>query len=105
ACVLPGVAYLEMARAAGLQSSGMEADEAVVLLSNITWLRPAVVGDQPLVMHIDLTPQLNQQGGDSIGLSIYSGSLDRPNDEDKGGKHIYSQGIAQLLPVMEAPQV
>ncbi|UUA73397.1 SDR family NAD(P)-dependent oxidoreductase [Cellvibrio sp. QJXJ] len=105
ACVLPGVAYLEMARAAVLQSSGMEADEAVVLLSNITWLRPAVVGDQPLVMHIDLTPQLNQQGGDSIGLSIYSGSLDRPNDEDKGGKHIYSQGIAQLLPVMEAPQV
>lgn len=54
--VLPGVAYLEMARAAG----EMALEEAIVTqIRDVVWVRPLVVNDRPLAVDIGLYPHEN----------------------------------------------
>ncbi|WKB56130.1 SDR family NAD(P)-dependent oxidoreductase [Eleftheria terrae] len=68
AAVLPGVAYLEMARAAVLAS--MEpgpAGATEVELRNVVWLQPLVV-HETTQLHIGLSPQ---DGGD-VDFEVYS---------------------------------
>src|SRR5690606_24064718 len=60
--VLPGVAYLEMARAAVAQASGAMAGAALGLrLRNVVWARPFAVGETPAALHIRLQPQAGDQ--------------------------------------------
>ena len=61
--VLPGVAYLEMARAAVALSGGTGSR-----LHNVVWARPYVVGDAPAPLHIGLRTQPDGQ----IAYRIYS---------------------------------
>jgi len=49
---LPGVAYLEMARAA----FALAGEQPVMKLSHIVWARPIIVADQPLPVQISLSP-------------------------------------------------
>ncbi|MCB0208983.1 MAG: SDR family NAD(P)-dependent oxidoreductase, partial [Anaerolineae bacterium] len=49
--VLPGVAYLEMARAAGTMAVR---EGAVIQLKDVVWLRPLVVGDAPVETQVGL---------------------------------------------------
>jgi polyketide synthase PksN len=67
--VLPGVAYLEMARAA-LAQVVAEADrtEVVMRLKNVVWARPFAVQDQPATLHIGLYPEQDEQ----VAYQIYS---------------------------------
>ena len=56
---LPGVAYLEMARAAFAVAIGKglsEASPAAMRLTDVVWMRPIIVGDQPATVHIRLAP-------------------------------------------------
>src|SRR5581483_10335224 len=56
--VLPGVAHLEMVRVA--VALALRADvESSVQLDNIVFVRPVVIGDQPLELHIALEPEDN----------------------------------------------
>jgi acyl transferase domain-containing protein len=91
--VLPGVAYLEMARAAIDHARGTykrghraSAESASVLLSHIVWLQPVVAGPAGIELHINLQPQNN----DEIGYEIYtlSGEVE---------KVVHAQGAAQLI--------
>ncbi|MDC8758414.1 SDR family NAD(P)-dependent oxidoreductase [Janthinobacterium sp. hw3] len=66
--VLPGVAYLEMARAALIQAGGL-AESAGVRLKEVAWARPLVVEAEPVEVHIGLYPE---EGG-AVGFEIYSG--------------------------------
>ena len=43
--VLPGVAYLEMARAAVVQGLAIQSGSSIVELLNTIWLRPLVVAN------------------------------------------------------------
>ena len=55
--ILPGVAYLEMVRAAlqdMLAESGAGADATTTRFSDIVWLRPFVIGDQPAAVQVEL---------------------------------------------------
>ena len=51
--VLPGVAHLEMARAAVAAAAGEDA-QAGVRLEQVAWLRPVVVGAEGLELHVEL---------------------------------------------------
>jgi polyketide synthase PksM len=93
--VLPGVAYLEMARAAVEQAVGsLEEGQTGIRLKNVVWARPIVVGDQPNRVHIGLFPEDN---GD-ITYNIYSES-ETGNTEPV----VYSQGSAVLSLITEVP--
>ena len=90
--VLPGVAYLEMARAAIEQAEGLEAGEKRIGLKDIAWANPIVVNGQSVKVHIGLYPEENGE----IAYEIYVG-------EDNAEPVIYSQGIAVFNPATEVP--
>src|SRR5947208_1247008 len=83
--VLPGVAYLEMARAAVAQAAGTP--EVGLHLKNVVWARPAVVGEEAVQVHIGLFP--NEDG--RIAYEIYSES-----EKGDGEPVVHSQGSAVL---------
>lgn len=85
--VLPGVAYLEMARTA-LEHS-LSSEQALktkgIHLKNIVWVRPFIVGEEETTMHISLYPYKD----DEVNYEIYS------IPQEKGKKPIvHSQGSA-----------
>ncbi|MCP3905964.1 MAG: hypothetical protein GY715_20255, partial [Planctomycetes bacterium] len=90
--VLPGVAHLEMARAAVEQAAGVSGDEqAGISLSNVVWARPITVEDNPVSVHIGLFPE---ESGE-IAYEIYSQS-DSKSGEENAEPVLHSQGVAQI---------
>ena len=105
--VMPGVAYLEMARAAIEQASGIGAgprrrpgDSKPILaqLKHIVWSRPIVVGDRPVSVHIGLFPE---ESGE-IGYEVYTAA-----EGSEAGEEIviHSQGRALLSERGAAPRI
>jgi acyl transferase domain-containing protein/aryl carrier-like protein len=93
--VLPGMAYIEMARAAVEQAAGILADGYNgIQLRNVVWARPVAIGDQPVQIHIGLYPEDNGV----IDYEIYSesGSIDKEHT-------VHSQGRAVLSTVVKVP--
>ena len=66
--VLPGVAYLEMARAA--LAASVDDDVPAVVLRNVVWARPVTVGDQPA--HVRTTLVAERSGEVSFEVSSLS---------------------------------
>ncbi|PWK14994.1 SDR family NAD(P)-dependent oxidoreductase [Tumebacillus permanentifrigoris] len=84
--VLPGAAYLEMARVAVENATGGPGEEAVAFaLKNVVWSSPIFVDDEPVEVHIGL---YEEDQGD-ISYEIY-----REHGEH-GERVVYSQGIAE----------
>ncbi|MFC5743665.1 SDR family NAD(P)-dependent oxidoreductase, partial [Dyella tabacisoli] len=86
--ILPGVAQLEMARHAVGEVIG---ETGHVVLNDVVWLRPVVVGANGLALHIALYPE---ETGD-ISFEIYS-------ENEDGQALVHSQGVA-LADAIEAP--
>src|SRR5581483_12258866 len=80
--VLPGVAHLELARAAVIAALEGEGQSPRIELQNVVFVRPVVVGGQGLELHIALQP--DESGG--IDFEIYSGRGEEAV--------VYSQGRA-----------
>ena len=94
--VLPGVAYLEMARAAVERAVGASEDDVGVLeLSNVVWSRPVVVGEESQRVDIGLYPEENG----SIGWEVYTEVL---GEEEPV---VHSQGVASRVNAGEAPKL
>lgn len=93
--VLPGVAYLEMARAAVEQAAGVLKEGSTgIRLKNIVWPRPIVVGDQPI--QVDISLFLEDSG--EISYEIHS----RP--EGNGAEPVvHNQGVAALASASVVP--
>jgi|GEM_PF-1353800 len=93
--VLPGVVYLEMARAAAQLASGLSADNNTRIgLRNVVWAQPVIVEDQPVDVHIGLL----LEGKGEITYEIYS--------QGKSGDQepiMHSQGSAVILDNIVAP--
>lgn len=69
--ILPGVAYLEMARAAVVKAAGVPEDgRTTISLKNVVWARPIIVEDDPFNVHIGLFPEASGE----IAYEIYSQS-------------------------------
>jgi polyketide synthase PksN len=92
--VLPGVAYLEMARAALQEATGVLQEEKIqIQLQNIVWRRPITIRENLVQVHIGLYPEENQ-----IAYEVYS----QP-DESSAEPIVHSQGIAVLHTVKDVP--
>ncbi len=93
--ILPGVAYLEMARAAlEAATEGLYDGNFGIRLKNIVWSQPAVVDEEPLQVHIGLFPEADGE----IGFEIYGESHDEEADTI-----VYSQGSASICKTVTAP--
>ncbi|MED1915622.1 SDR family NAD(P)-dependent oxidoreductase [Bacillus thuringiensis] len=93
--VLPGVAYLEMARVAVDLAAGVRSDnQSPIQLKNIVWAKPVIVEDAPIQVHTGLYPEENGE----IAFEIYSQSR-----EAQENLVVHSQGRAVLRSAMEAP--
>ncbi len=83
--VLPGVAHLEMARAAVERATGNGSGGTGIRLRNVVWTRPVAVGDDPVRLHIGLFPEENGE----IAFEVYGDSADEE-------PVVFSQGSASL---------
>ena len=70
--ILPGVAYLEMARAAIAQAWLSKPESAVLELQNSTWMRPIIVADKKQV-----SIALSTSDNDEIDYEIFSRDIDK----------------------------
>lgn len=83
--ILPGAAYLEMARAAYFEAAGYaleERDNTFIEISNVVWTRPIVV-DRPKIITIALFLPITQNMGDNdfdAEFEVYSLSASDKND-------------------------
>ena len=84
--ILPGVAYLEMVRAAIARSAAVGEGEEI-RLRQVAWLRPIVVGADAVDVDVELLAA--EDGG--ICFEIYSGSGD--------AQQLHSQGQVAVGPV------
>ncbi|MGK3983836.1 SDR family NAD(P)-dependent oxidoreductase [Sorangium sp. So ce136] len=93
--VLPGVAYLEMARAAVDASAGfMKNEGTAVQLRDVVWSRPLVVGAEPVAVEISLALD---DSGRSISFEISTKS------DARGGSRLHCQGSALFAPADHGP--
>src|SRR5437764_854779 len=108
---MPGVGYLEMARAATAQAirktkqeeGHMLPVEQVHRLRHIAWVRPLVVSSQPVTAYITLTPQENGTisfvvSGDATIAYVQGSAGVRGSSaqEEKNTELVYCQGTAEL---------
>ena len=93
--VLPGAAYLEMARAAVDKAADFIRDaQTGIQLKNVTWSRPVVVGTHSVQVHIALFPKDNGE----IDYEIYKEA--EPTEKEP---FVHSQGRAVLNSIKKVP--
>ncbi|MCY7972673.1 SDR family NAD(P)-dependent oxidoreductase [Bacillus spizizenii] len=93
--ILPGVAFLEIAREAAEKAAGdLEDEQRVVSLKDIVWIRPITIGSEPKEIHIGLYPEDN---GD-ISFDIYSSS-----ETKEETPMVHSQGRAVISAEVDTP--
>ena len=90
--VLPGVAYLEMARAAVEQALPTKKESSIIELHNTVWAQPIVVNENK-----EVAIALGENDNNQIGFEIYS---------TEGGQDIiHCQGLAVLKSRPETPML
>jgi len=97
--VLPGVAYLEMARDAATRTLEMDARtglSARCRISDVVWMRPMEVGDAPVSVHVDLSMAADVAGRDaSVGVLAFRIS------EAAGHAPVFCRGYVEMPPDVE----
>jgi hypothetical protein len=89
--MLPGVAYLEMARAAG----ELAGKKPVIKLSNIVWAMPITVSDTPIPVHINLYPDQQQ-----VEFEVSTLDDNQQKQVHAQGKLIYeSQAVSETVDI------
>ncbi|MWV45371.1 SDR family NAD(P)-dependent oxidoreductase [Paenibacillus sp. HJL G12] len=98
--VLPGVAYLEMARMAVNMAAGdIDPEQNAIYMKNMVWARPITIRDQPVQVHIGLYPDNDGE----IAYEIYSDeSLNAQSSEEQ---IVHSQGSASVVRRTDTPCV
>ncbi|MCP5007146.1 MAG: SDR family NAD(P)-dependent oxidoreductase, partial [Planctomycetes bacterium] len=91
--VLPGVCYLEMARAAVKKASGTTEEGATIHLKNIVWAQPIIVNGSAQKVHIGLF-------GEDSGPIQYDVYTESEREEES---IVHSQGLAEVKTKDEAP--
>nr|WP_305119323.1 SDR family NAD(P)-dependent oxidoreductase [Tahibacter harae] len=90
--LLPGVACLEMARAAVADALGPDDTGAAasLVLKNVVWSRPLAVDDAPVAVEVDV-----EATDDAVSFAIYSQAAG-------GAAVLHAQGLAQAVPAASA---
>ncbi|MGG1942592.1 SDR family NAD(P)-dependent oxidoreductase [Paenibacillus polymyxa] len=95
--LLPGVACLEMARAAVEEvTTPSEVNGICVRLKDVLWLRPVVAGERPIAINIGLYPQ----DGGEIAYEIYSKSESVDTE-----LVVHSEGSVAIAPLAKIPVI
>lgn len=90
--ILPGAAYLEMARSAIAVASVLENNgKSWIRLKNIVWAIPLVVEKEPVKVNIGLETMENGE----IGYQIFS-------ETDNGEMIVHSQGAGEIVDAAES---
>ncbi|MCP5003643.1 MAG: SDR family NAD(P)-dependent oxidoreductase, partial [Planctomycetes bacterium] len=91
--VLPGVAYLEMARVALEQAADINGETGItsIQLKNIVWARPIVVNGGPQKVNISLLPEENGQNGQEGDIAY---EVHTEGDDSEEEPVVHSQGVA-----------
>lgn len=93
--MLPGVVYLEMARAAVEQAVGFRERSGVgIRLKNVVWARPITIGNHVKEVHVGLFPEDDRV----FQYQIYTGA-----EHLQEATIVHSLGIAELKPLSEVP--
>ncbi|MFS0873157.1 SDR family NAD(P)-dependent oxidoreductase [Paenibacillus xylanilyticus] len=93
--VLPGVAYLEMARAAIEHAAGgLVEGPSEVQLQNVAWIRPIMVGKEPVQVHIGLFPEEDGE----VAYEIYTIGQDSE-------PVVHGEGRALLTSITAPPRI
>jgi len=91
--MLPGVAYLEMARAAVAQSAEGVKQKNIKII-NVAWISPIIINYKAIQVHVVLFP--DESG--LIDFEIYTEALDKNNAQT-----LHCQGTASYSPIDENP--
>jgi polyketide synthase PksN len=94
--ILPGVAYLEMARAAVEHAAGSGNHGIGIRLKNVVWARPIAVTDDPVNLHIGL---YSEEDG-AIAFEIYG-----DGEYEKDEPVVFNQGSALFNNDIEVPKL
>ena len=94
ACVLPGVAYLEMARDAVARSLAPEEQNRLIVLEKVVWLQPFVFGPDERTVRIALDDDVADLDGDArrIRFEIFAETA------EGGDGTLHCQGEAVIRP-------
>ncbi len=92
--ILPGVAYLEMARAAVEASAGIEKSKETVLLRNIVWARPITVDANPISIEVIL----EKDAGNRISYEVRTSS-----EANNDSSLVHSRGTAEVVVLSQPP--
>ncbi|PEP92269.1 polyketide synthase, partial [Bacillus wiedmannii] len=93
--IMPGVAYLEMVRAAVVQGAGsLKESKNDIRFKNVVWTRPLVVEGKPMEVHIAL---FLEENGD-IGYEVYSFA-----QEQDTNRIVHSRGCVELTSYSQLP--
>ncbi|MEU9678028.1 SDR family NAD(P)-dependent oxidoreductase [Streptomyces parvus] len=103
--VLPGTAYLEMARAA--LTASLDETPAATELRNVVWAQPLVVTDRPARVHTTLYT-LETEGRGTAGDAPADGGIafeisSHPHGDPEAEPVVHSRGMALPLPDAELP--
>ncbi|BAV98003.1 non-ribosomal peptide synthetase [Lysobacter enzymogenes] len=82
--LLPGVAYLEMARAALAQAT--RSAPTALALHDVAWLRPLVAGAQPIAVHV----RIEERTDGRYRFQVYS-------ERDDGSQCVHCEGTASRI--------
>ncbi|WP_316173153.1 non-ribosomal peptide synthetase, partial [Bradyrhizobium sp. SZCCHNRI2049] len=94
--VLPGVAYLEMARAAVMAASGPDAEPgSAIVLRNVVWARPVRIGDGGVELQIDLDAETDG----TISYEVSSRGEDAEDAVHFQGRAVLGSGAAEAVAV------
>ncbi|MCP5004461.1 MAG: polyketide synthase, partial [Planctomycetes bacterium] len=91
--VLPGVGYLEMARAAVEKASGEIEEGTTIHLKHVVWAQPIIVDCPARKVHVGLY-------GEDSGQIQYEVYTDSDNEE---GAIVHSRGVAEIKEKEETP--
>jgi acyl transferase domain-containing protein/NAD(P)-dependent dehydrogenase (short-subunit alcohol dehydrogenase family)/acyl carrier protein/ubiquinone/menaquinone biosynthesis C-methylase UbiE len=103
--VLPGTAYLEMARAAveasypAASTRSTAKNQSGLRLKNVVWVRPLTIGEQPVRVHIGLYPDANGE----LAFEIYSEATENGNEPIVHSQGSAAPGPPERIPPLDLP--
>lgn len=91
--ILPGVAYLEMAREAVVRFLGHQHTHDRIRLKSVTWIRPFINEGQPRDFHV----RLRRENSGAIAFEFYTRDGVETNGSGDNKRVIHCTGLAEVI--------
>jgi len=101
--VLPGVVYLEMVRAAIVDAIGEE--QGIARLSDVVWMRPLEVKDQPVSVHVELHPRVIDHSSSFEAKNVKHLAFQVTGGGSHSPSQVYCRGNVDIVSEINLPPV